>query len=230
VSARQPPDAVPFVLPAPQVSARGQVGELAGSMALSVVLALLTTLLWAALLRDGNIQPLGSLFFTTVAVCWAVLVPSKVWTLKPGDGWGRRFGLMALGTLVGLGVMWLDGWTPRWGLGGSEAVGPADSIGLRRPDGQGLVAGAGYLTYFGLALAAVRWWRMVDRRRKYWFSLFPVLAAGFWALALSFVWPWGDKGMFGAAALVTASMIVQWVSPWEPPPPPAPKRLRLRYA
>jgi hypothetical protein len=227
---RQPPDAVPFVLPAPQVSLRGQVGELAGSMALSVVLALLTTLLWSALLRDGNLQPLGSLFFTTVAVCWAVLVPAKVWTLKAGDGWGRRLGMMVLGTLVGLGAMWLDGWTPRWGFGGSAAVGPGESVGLLRPDGRGLVAGAGYLTYFGLALGAVRWWRLADRRRKHWFSLFPVLAAGFWALALSFLWPWKVQPLFGAAALVTASLIVQWVSPWEPPPPPLPRRLRLRYA
>ena len=76
----------------------------------------------------------------------------------------------------------------------------------------------------------MRWWKLTDRRRKYWFSLFPVLASGFWALVLSFVWPWLDQPLYGAAALVTASMIVQWVSPWEPPPPPAPKRLRLRYA
>jgi len=27
---------------------------------------------------------------------------------------------------------------------------------------------------------------------------------------------------------VMASMIVQWVSPWQAPPPPAPKRLKLR--
>lgn len=43
-------------------------------------------------------------------------------------------------------------------------------------------------------------------------------------------WPTGDQPMFGAAALVMAAAIVQWVSPWEPPPPPPPKRLRLRYA
>jgi hypothetical protein len=228
-SPRRPPDAVPFVLPVPQVSLRGQIGELTGSMALAVVLSLMMTVLWAALLRDGNLQPLGELFFTTVAVCWAVLIPAKVWTLRTGDGWGRRLCMMALGTLVGVGALWLDGWTPRWGFG-SASVGPGESLGLIRGDGHGLVAGAGYLTYFGLALGAVRWWRIADRRRKHWFSLFPVLAAGFWALALSFVWPWQEQPLFGAAALVTASLVVQWVSPWEPPPPPPPRRLRLRYA
>ena len=33
-----------------------------------------------------------------------------------------------------------------------------------------------------------------------------------------------------AAAVVIASMIVQWVSPWQAPPPPLPKRLRVRRA
>jgi hypothetical protein len=56
------------------------------------------------------------------------------------------------------------------------------------------------------------------------------LATGFWALALGLIfWPKGEP-MFGAAALVMASAVVQWVSPWEPPPPAPPKRLRLRYA
>jgi hypothetical protein len=160
-----------------------------------------------------------------------VLVPSKVWTAQPGDGWSRRLTLIVLGSLIGAGVLWLDGWSPRWAAPGSSiTLGPNDSIGLWQPNRRGLVTGAGYLTYFGLALGALRWWRMTDRRRKSWFSLFPVLAAGFWSLVLSFVWPWEQQPMFGAMALVTASAIVQWVSPWEPPPPPPPRRLRLRYA
>jgi hypothetical protein len=96
----------------------------------------------------------------------------------------------------------------------------------------GLAAATGYLSYFALSLGAVRWWRMTERRRKSWFSLFPVMATGFWALLFGLVfWPWGaNPYMFGAAALVMASAVVQWVSPWEPPPPPPPRRLRLRYA
>ncbi len=225
-----PPPAPPAVPLVPQVSLRGMVGELSGSMALSTVLAMLVTLLWAAVLRDSNTRLLGSLFFVTVGLCWAVLVPAKVWTLREGDGWNRRLTMMVLGTLIGLGVLWLNGWTPRWSFDGAARVGPGESLGLLRSDGRGLVAGAGYLTYFGLALGALRWWRLADRKRKNWFSLFPVLAAGFWAMVLSFLWPWAEQPMFGAAALVTASLIVQWVSPWEPPPPPPPRRLRLRYS
>src|SRR5205823_5941656 len=141
--------------------------------------------------------------------------------------------LMVIGTLIGAGVLWLNGWTPHWAPPGTAVnLGPGESLGLWQPNGRGLVKGAGYLAYFGLSLAALRWWRLADRRRKSWFSLFPVLAAGFWALVLSVVfWPWSQQQqMFGAMALVTASAIVQWVSPWEPPPPPPPRRLRLRYA
>jgi hypothetical protein len=227
----QPPDAVPSVIPVPPLSLRGQVGELTGSMAMASVLSLLATLPWTGVL-EGNLHLLAMFFFVTVAVCWAVLVPSKFWaTVRPGDGWGRRLTLMALGAVIGLGVLWLDGWSPRWAPpGNSVRLGPGESVGLWRPDGRGLVQGAGYVAYFALALGAVRWWRLTDRRRKSWFGLFPVLAAGFWALVLWFLWPQGQQPMFGAMALVTASAIVQWVSPWEPPPPPLPKRLRLRYA
>src|SRR5262249_53057231 len=186
--------------------------------------------LWAGVRRGSNPRLLGSLFFVTVGLCWAVLVPAKLWTIRTGDGWSRRLTMMLLGTLIGLAALWMNGWTPRWSFEGSAAVGPGESVGLLRSDGRGLVAGAGYLTYFGLALGALRWWRLADRKRKNWFSLFPVLAAGFWAMVLSFLWPWSEQPMFGAAALVTASLIVQWVSPWEPPPPPPPRRLRLRYS
>ncbi|MFO0810626.1 MAG: serine/threonine-protein kinase [Gemmataceae bacterium] len=214
----------PTVLPAAPISKRGFAGELAGSLAMASVLSALSTVLWAALLGTGNnAHLLGTLFFVTAGLSWAVLVPSKFWGLSRGDGWGRRLVLLVFGSLVGLGVLWLDGWSPHWP--------PKGDLTLIRADNWGVTSQAGYVAYFGLALAAMRWWRLADRRRKSWFSLFPVLSSGFWALVLSIVWPRLEQpSLYGAAALVTASMIVQWVSPWEPPPPPSPKRLRLRYA
>jgi hypothetical protein len=225
---RRPPDAVPSVLPVAQLSVRGQIGELAGSMFLAVILALLATLPWVSLLGE-NRSLLGPLFFATVAVCWAVLVPTKFWGQSPsGDGLGRRLCLAGLGLLIGLGTLWVSGWNPHWER--DAAYGPGDSYGFAVMDGSGPTIAARYLTYFGLTLGAARWWRMTDRRRKNWFSLFPVLVAGFWALVFGLVfWP-HDQPMYGAAALVMAAAVVQWVSPWEPPPPPPPKRLRLRYA
>jgi serine/threonine protein kinase len=257
IPARQPPDAVPSVIPVSQPSFRGLIGELAGSMFLAVILSLLATLPWVTLLGKSDTgsrpQLLASLFFLTVAISWAVLVPTKFWepqlrgawilsrfrsrrneTIENGtglprtaDGIGRRLCLAGLGLVIGLGVHWLDGWQTRWNAD-PASLSPGDSSGLGLVGENGWTALAGYLTYFGLALGAVRWWRMTERRRKHWFSLFPVLAAGFWSVVLLPFWP--APPMYGAAALVMASAIVQWVSPWEPPPPPPPKRLRLRYA
>jgi hypothetical protein len=71
---------------------------------------------------------------------------------------------------------------------------------------------------------------MADRLRPHRFSCFPVIAAGFWAFLLwPFIWP-QTVPPYGAVALVTAAVIIQWVSPWEAPPPRAARRLRLRYA
>jgi hypothetical protein len=226
-------EAVPAVLPVPGVSVRGQVGELSGSLALAAVFSLLTTALWSAVLREGNPYLLGPLFFLTVGVCWAVLIPAKVWTgSRTGDGWSRRLVMAGLGALVGLGAMWLDGWSPGWPRAFAPHAPNSASQFLERAfvDHAGVTAGASYLAYFALALGAMRWWRVADRRRKHWFSLFPLMTAGFWGLVLMFLWPHRDQPALGAAALVMAAAIVQWVSPWEAPPPPAPRRLRLRYA
>ena len=91
---------------------RGQVGELSGSMAMAALIALLATVLCAAVFGDGNPILLGSLFFTTVALSWSVLFPAKFWTRPTGEGWGRRLMMMGLGALIGTGTMWLYGWSP----------------------------------------------------------------------------------------------------------------------
>jgi eukaryotic-like serine/threonine-protein kinase len=214
-----PPQPVLTALPADTL--RDRVGELAGSLAFAAVLAVPAVLLIAAVARTDDWTWVGDLFFNTVAVCWAVLIPSKFWVARDGDHWVRRLVMMGFGGLVGVLALWLDGWTPNW-TGGSDG---RPYVHLAR---DGLAAGACYLSYFGLAFGAMRWWKAAERRRAQWFSFFPVLAAGFWALALIFIWPHHERP-HGPAALVLASMIVQWVSPWQAPPPPQPRRLRLRY-
>jgi hypothetical protein len=212
-----PPTVVPFTL-------RDRVAELSGSLAMSAVMAVVcTTIITALFLHDDRVG-IGSLLFLTVAVCWSILIPGQLWSSKPGNEWMRRLVLTFCGTLVGLLAFWLDGWTP----GLSES--PTAMMGIHSESSAlGLSAGAGYLSYFGLSLGLIRWWRAVDRRRSVWFSFFPVLTAGVWALALLVVWPNVDRP-YGAASLVLGSMIVQWVSPWQVPPVATPKRLKLRRA
>src|SRR5262249_43445449 len=107
-----PVENIPSVLPV--VSFRGQVAELSGSMALSVVLAGLLAVLYAALARYSvqNVTEIGSIFFLTVALCWAVLVPAKFWNSYVGDSWLRRVVMMVLGAAVGFGALWLLGHYP----------------------------------------------------------------------------------------------------------------------
>ncbi len=210
------------------LSPRLQLSELCGSMILAVLFAALTLPLWATVGRfDDPADPAGvftlsTVFFLTVAACWAILVPAKWWTERRGDTWTRRLVMLGLGGIVGLLSLWLSA---RW----PDVVGAPDAesaAGWLLPAAAWSDAGA--LTYYAAGFFALRWWRLTDRRRSQRFALAPVLAAGFWGLVLLPLvrpHPWR-----GALVLVLAAVIVQLVSPWEEPPPPAAKKVRLRIA
>jgi hypothetical protein len=203
-----------------------RLGELCGSMILSVLFAALTLPLWATLGKvDDPMDPSGvitlsTVFFLTVAACWAILVPAKLWTERPGDPWTRRLIMLGLGGLIGLLSLWLSA---RWpDVSGSQET-EANGGGLPV-----LWTEAGSLTYYAAAFFALRWWRLADRHRPQRFAVAPVLAAGFWGLVLLPLirpHPWR-----GALVVVLAAVIVQLTSPWEEPPPPAARKVRLRIA
>jgi hypothetical protein len=222
---KPPPEPVLAVLPA--VSLRGQVAELCGSLALTALFAAMATTVLAAVTRMSDPMQIGTNFFLTVAACWAVLIPAKFWANQRGSSWGRRMVMMAAGVGVGLAALWLNGWTPSVPLAEDPDNVPSVVRSAAVVPGAGLPDVAGYLSYFGLAFFAVRWWKMADRRRTQWFSFAPLLASGFWGFVLLFLCPQLWNGLI---ALVMASAIIQLVSPWEPPPPRSAKRMRLRYA
>lgn len=223
----------PLVSPSPQASPattrpivwRQTLAQLSGSVALAGVLTLLTTAAWGFVWRVDFDQwhDLGQIYFLTLAIGWLVLVPTRLWQPLPTDSLGRRLLLIIGGMGVGLLTMWLDGW---------NSSGSATESWLSRfvLDGhEALFEGTGYLFYFGLAMGALRWWKMGEIDRPARFGFFPVLAASFWALLLLFVWPWPEPPI-GAVALVSASVVIQLASPWEPKPTvvPPPRRLRHR--
>jgi hypothetical protein len=202
--------------------------ELCGSMLLAVLFTGLGSVLWTAIIRPkpGDVLlEMGRVFFPTVAACWAILLPSKFWTERRGDSWLRRFALLLVGGLVGLGGWWMDG--------GSLGLTPFD-----RDSGASLLAfvpsqsvtEASYFSFYGLAFFAMRWWRMTGRRRAHRFSFAPILGAGFWGLVLMLLIRPLASACPGMLVLVMTAAIVQLVSPWEQPPAPSAKRLRLRYA
>ena len=243
---RPTPQDLPVAQPA-VVPFRTALVELCSSMFLSVVLAGLWCILWAGLWRPHHLTEIGGYFFLTVAMCWAILIPSKLWTRRVQDSLPRRLVLMCMGLLVGLGALWLDGQemsalfavpaqaseVPDVFRPEPEAQRPAapgrdvlDQWFSRSPDNKPI--GAGFLSFFGLSLFAMRWWRLADRRRQRRFSLWAVIVAGFWAFLLFYVFrPWPREAI-GVLVVVMAAVIVQLVSPWQQPAPPPARRLRLR--
>jgi hypothetical protein len=226
VPARSPRQPEQVLVALPAVSRRAQLMELCGSMLLAVLFTGLGSILWTAILqpKPGDLLlEMGRIFYPTVAACWAVLIPSKFWTERRGDSWLRRFALLLIGGLVGVGGWWMDG-----------GLLPLDGTGVSPvPHGsmQG-AAGMSYFSYFALAFFAMRWWRMTARHRAHRFSFAPILGAGFWGLVLMLLIRPLSGANPGLLVLVLAmsAAIVQLVSPWEQPPAPCAKRLRLRYA
>jgi eukaryotic-like serine/threonine-protein kinase len=210
---------LPSVLPAR--SFQGQVAELCGSLVLAVVMAGLGSMLWASVGNSSaSSNDLLASFYLTVATCWAIIIPAKLWTQNKGDSWSRRLVMMGLGIAVGVIALWLDGWSLRLPTNGASYQAGMDLAG-------GSPNQARYISYYALGFFALRWWKLAERRRSHRFSFAPIMAAGFWGMALLLVWnePWR-----GTLVLASSAAIVQLVSPWQPPPPKAARRVRLRYA
>jgi hypothetical protein len=226
-SFKRPPkiDPIPAVLRV--MPARTRFAELCSSLALAAILSAGATMLWAALAQGNRTHnELGQQFFLTVATCWAVLLPSKLWDGRYDSG-ARRMVMLACGLGVGLWALWLDGWSPALPFRHpTETMIAATSVGADLGESRSYNV-AGHLSYFVLAFFALRWWKLTDRRRSHRFSFAPIVAAAFWGLVLLLVWqePWE-----GTLVLTTAAGIIQLVSPWEQPPPPIARRMRLRCA
>ncbi len=241
-SPQTPPAAVPVLTALPVISPRQQVAELCGSMALAPVVGAFFSTLWmsvSSITAKGSMPgngavttvdtEIGFCFFLTVAICWAVLVPAKLWSGRKGDSGMRRGVMTIMGVLVGLVALWIGGriLSPVPGEASVAEVNLDPTKATLFQNNEDIFMAARYLTYFGLVFFAVRWWKMADRHRSQRFSFAPILVVGFWALVLLLV-GLGPQPQ-GAVALVLAAAIVQLVSPWQPLPPPVMKRMRLRY-
>jgi hypothetical protein len=189
------------------------VGELAGSMAKAGLVTGLLAVPLALVQMDrpgAHPEVIAFLFATVLAGVWAALVPSKLLEGTKVDGSTRRFVNLILGGGVGLFAFGLAEWL-RLPLhaGGHPAVfeGTADVLGLG-PANMVL----GFTTYFAAAFLANGWWKVADRDRSARVRLWPLIASGAVAMALTPLWSFNEpiQVVIPAIALVT-----QVVSPWD---------------
>jgi len=215
-------EAPPSVLPV-QISGRAKLAEWTGALVSSAVLAVLATLLWGVLDRGREFAEFGAAAYLTLLGSWMVLTMGKFWEQKRGNSWARRLVMLVGGVGMGLAAAWLGGWSLQsiWPQGTSLASVSSETILSNRI--------FGYLGFYAIAFALLRWWRLTYRTRSKRFALFPVFCAGIVGLMLMPMWP-DQNAITGPLVLILTSIIVQIVSPWEPPAPKSVRRLKLRYA
>ena len=212
---------------------RDRLTGLLGALLAAPVIAALGLVPYGLLSNPSDWTGLMKLFLVTTALTWAVLLGSGRATSRSSDGWARRVRLGVLGLMIGTLAFWLDGWTMPRSSGDHAATGAEMYLfGTMTMNSDTFSTGVRYMLYFGGVLAAGRWWRSAARDRKERFSLFPLLAAGFWSGALLFLWPWeASSPAAGILPIVFSICAVQAVSPWTPSARvQAPKKLRLGRA
>lgn len=218
---------------------RERLGELSISLATAPLAAVAVVAAWAlfqAIFTDSvNWYSLMPMYALTVLLTWAVLVPGK---LREGKWRGLgMWTMMLVGAGIGVAAFWLDGWSfPTLVTNGSVAP-PANEAylaGTVRADPGVMDHLIGYIVLFAAALGMMSWHDHTKRRRKDWFSVGPVIVAGFCAFLLWVGWniffKADDPPGYMFLALAGTAGVVQLVSPWTPPPPPQPRRRRLEYA
>lgn len=205
---------------------RDRITGLTGALIAAPVVAALGLVPYGLLSRATDWAPLAELFLVSTGLAWAVLLGTGVATYRAEDSWIRRFRMLLMGLVVGGLAYWLDGGKmpnpaaqdrPFWSILGLIDL-PTDQASI-------LIR---YMLYFGGAMGASKWWKATARDRKERFSLGPVIAAGFWAVLLLFLWPLETASVANAIMpLILTAIAVQAVSPWRAPLAERPRRLRL---
>ncbi|HSQ57193.1 MAG TPA: protein kinase [Gemmata sp.] len=196
---------------------RDNLTELAGSFVLAPIVCAACTAPWALAQSAAPWGVLGRVFVLSTVLTWGILLVARVPRRNDNNPWGRR----AIQLLVGLGVGALAFWLDGWGLPTGTSNATSSDLVLwtgHRVSPEALSIGVRYLFYFGLAVAACRWWVATDRSRRERVRVTPIIGAAFWGTVFVFLWPWESAGVIlGLAPLMIAAVAVQGVSPWSPP-------------
>jgi serine/threonine protein kinase len=238
---KQPESSEPPMAVLAELSPRERVAELSLSLVLAAAWSGMFALVWAAvsstMRQPRDLAEIGSLFYLLLLSSWAVLIPAKLWDQRRGDNWLRRGTLLVFGMGLGIFAAYLNGWsleTPAPEQGSTSSISVPSPIMAMVNDNVMLGRLICYMAFFALPLFLMRWWKLADRSRLRRFSFFPVLLAGVLAYVATVVWP--DRPVSspldfqGALALTLAAVVIQAVSPWEPPARKPVRKLRVRYA
>jgi hypothetical protein len=207
---RPRPAAVPAAAPQP-IAIRGRLTTLTGSLALAPFVAAGCTLPWVVF-PFGEWSLLGRVFVLSTLLSWIILAVAR----KPAPTqttWGQRFHMLIGGAVVGAVAFWLDGWVIPRGATAADTSRDLVIMDAMRFSPELLSTAARYLFYFGLTVAACRWWRFTDAARRKRVRLWPVIATTCWAGIFLFLWPWEAAPVTLAfAPLVIAAVVVQAAS------------------
>ena len=205
---------------------REKLTDLIGSMLLAAGVAIVlpaAMFLFTGIASDNPLAPAQFAWLAMVgtAGAWGILVPAKFWEGSAGEPAMRRFVLLIVG--LGLGAIAyavdtgllvdLHYASSSWFPGGS----------LPRPWRSVLFDEAGdptlslYMTYFGLLLPVLRWWKLADIRRRHRFDLWSVAGCALWAYILCQFVEFPES--WGAAAAAVIAAAIQLSSPWINPRP-----------
>jgi hypothetical protein len=197
------------------------VGELTGSMLAAAAIALVLTIVMAAIngeSLDGSASTFAGpawLWLTTTLGSWLVLGMGKLFERSSGEPVKRRFALLVAGLAFGAITFASCGFLM---VNLHDGVVARDLISHSLANGMYGVNGApklaAFLAYFGAIFVTVGWWKQTDPLRASRLRIGPILttllAAWVWWLLFGFPQPWGF--MLAAAISITVQLSSPWLS------------------
>jgi serine/threonine protein kinase len=239
---------LPMAIPVtPTMIFRQRWSELSGILLWSVVASAVGAVGWTLFTGGGEFKKLLPLFCLIVAASWSVLIPSKLWPPdNQDDSWTRRLTLMTLGLGIAVFAVWLAGYElpMPWSNGPLEVLrpypgDPEAKDALKRSwigrwhdtENTSMPILAGFLSYFGLMLLVLRWWKTTEIHRPARISLRQIFAVAFWGYLLLFLLPSIKERELAFVSLVMAAVVCQATCPrQERASLRARKKLRLAHA